>query len=127
MEDNGAKEIHPHFLLNEALLSEYQRTQASIFRSIEIQWQDQQLIFDSELRKWDTLPSMAGSMKKELWVLLSENKFSSLFQFYRAVLCDCSKLEDATREEARFEYSLFPSVYSSLIKNEKVLERLETT
>jgi hypothetical protein len=127
LEDHTAKKFHPHFLLNATLLDEYQRTYSSTIRSIEIRWHDQRLIFDSGIKRVDTMPwfESATLEEKEKYVLLSENKqFTDLFVFYMAVQRGFDKLEEETKGNALFEYSLFPSVYESLIKSNKILEKL---
>jgi hypothetical protein len=125
MEDNGAKEVHPHFLLNETLLLEYQRTQPSVFRSVEIQWQDQLLIFDSETKKWEDDPGVTGRRSAKLMALLmSGTPYTSLFTFYQACLHGCAGLATKMKEEAQLEYSLFPHLFDGLIMNEDILEQL---
>jgi len=125
MEENGSQEVHPHFLLNETLLSEYQRTQASVFRSVEIQWQDQLLIFDSDVKKWASNPGVTGKESTELMALLmSGTSYTSLFTFHQACRYGCSGLAKKRQEEARLEYSLFPHLFDRLITNEEILEKL---
>jgi hypothetical protein len=127
MEDNGAKDVHPHFLLNETLLAEYQRTQVSIFRSIEIQWQDQLLIFDSNVKNWEDNPGVTDEKSAKLMALLmSGTPYTSLFTFYQACRHGCSGLAKKIQEEARLEYSLFPHLFDRLIASEEVLEKLRS-
>jgi hypothetical protein len=130
MEENGAREVHPHFLLNETLLTEYQKTQSSVFRGIEIQWQDQQLLFDAGMKECAALlPPGTSEEERAMYVLLAgtagATSFRPLYIFYRAALYDCSQLQEELKEAAQFEYTLFPSVYTGLLKNEKVLKRLK--
>jgi hypothetical protein len=125
MEENGAKEVHPHFLLNETLLAEYQRTQPSVFRSVEIQWQDLLLIFDSETKKWESNPGVTGPESAKLMALLmSGTPYTSLFIFHQACLHGYTGLAKKMKEEAQMEYSLFPHLFDHLITNEAVLEKL---
>jgi hypothetical protein len=127
MEDNGAPKVHPHFLLNETLLTEYQRTEPSVFRSIEIQWQDQLLIFDSEVKKWESNPGVTGQESAKLMALLmSGTPYTPLFTFYQAWLHNCTGLTKKMLEEAQLEYSIFPLLFDRLITNEEILEKLRS-
>jgi len=125
MEDHGAQEVHPHFLLSETLLAEYRQNQDSIVRSREIQWQDQLLIFDSERRKWESSPGVTGKRSAELLALLmSGTSYTPLFTFYQACLYGCSGLAQKMKEEAQLEYSIFPHLFDKLIMKEEILEQL---
>jgi len=125
MEEDGAQKVHPHFLLNETLLSEYQRTQPSVFRGVEIEWQDQLLIFDSEVKKWEDDPGVTGQRSAKLMALLmSGTPYTPLFTFYQACLHGCTGLAQKMKEEAQLEYSLFPHLFDRLMANEQILEQL---
>ena len=127
-EDYNAASYHPHFLLRPEIMSEYKRTYPSTVRGIEIRWNDQRLIFDSGMKHVDTMQWFAepSAEEKEKYVLLSENnQFSDLFVFYMAAIRGFVKLEEETRDNARFEYFLFPAVYDSLINNNDVLKKLK--
>jgi hypothetical protein len=128
MEDQNTKEFHPHFLLKAEYWDEYQRTYPTILRSIEIKWQDQRLMFDSEIQRLKSMPWFqdTSAETQEKYVLLAEDKrFSDLFIFYKAVLGGYTRLANDVKDNARFEYALFASAYDPLINNLTISERLQ--
>ena len=128
IEEHGSKDAHPHFLLSTDYLNEYTKNYPTICRSIEIKWQDQLLMFASGLSHMDTMQWFgdATTGEKMQYVLLSDNRqFTDLFVFSKAVLHRFDRLEAELREKAKFEYSLFASVYDGLINNKKVLRGLK--
>ena len=128
MEDSNPKNLHPHFLLKQEYLDEYQHTYPTLVRSIEIKWKSQMRMFDAELKYLDTMPwfGEASLEEKQHYILLAENKrFTDLFIFDKAVSHGFERLANEVIEAAKFEYSLFASVYDSLIKQVTILERLK--
>ena len=127
IEDDGAENVHPHFLLAEKYVYSYQKAYPMIVRDIEIEWQDQLLLFDAEAKQYEAMcPSeQKGMLEKMQYIfLMSSTKFSPLFRFYKAGLYGDAKLQEETEEEAKFEYIFFPQVFDSLIKKEKILKKL---
>jgi hypothetical protein len=119
--------LFPEMLLDQYLLERYVHARENEHESIRIRWNSQMVKFDTELQNLNLIPGFDQSSEKEKnqFILLGRSPvFSDLFLFYKSVLNDLPDIYNKIREDALFQYSLFPAVYDDLIQSDYVLGRL---
>jgi hypothetical protein len=119
--------LFPDMLLDKYLLERYVRAKENEHKSVRIRWESQAAKFDAELQSLSLIEGFDPSSDKEKnqFILLSRSPvFSDLFLFYKSVLNDLPEIYDEVRDDALFQYSLFPAVYDDLIRSDLVLRRL---
>jgi hypothetical protein len=122
-----SKKLFPEMLLDKALLDRYVYARENEYKSVRIRWDSQRAKFDTELQSLNLIPGFDQSTaeEKHQFILLSCHPvFSDLFLFYKSVLNHLPAVYEKVREDALFQYSLFPSVYDDLIQSDEVISKL---
>jgi hypothetical protein len=119
--------LFPEMLLDKFLLERYVHARENEHKSVRIRWDSQRVKFETELQSLNLIPGFDQSTEeqKNQFILLSRSPvFSNLFLFYKSILNHLPEVYERVREDALFQYSLFPAVYDDIIQSEYVIGRL---
>jgi hypothetical protein len=121
--------LYPEILLSKELLERYVHAYQTEYENVRIRWNSQKIQFDNELQKLDTIPGFdnSTSLQKKQFVLLNNYpNFSDLFLFNQSVINELPSIYMKIREDALFQYSLFPTVYDELLEERDWMIKLLT-
>jgi hypothetical protein len=119
--------LYPDMLLDQYLLDRYAHVRENEYKSVRFRWESQTVKFDTELQSLDFIHGLkkTGDKEKSRFILLSRSPvFSDLFLFYKSVLNDLPEVYEKIRDDALFQYSLFPTIYDDLIQSDFVIKTL---